>query len=40
MPAEMKASILKAISGLTDPRQKAEDALYLAGVSSQFQVER
>ena len=40
MPAAMKASILTAINGVTDNRTRARNALYLAGVSSQYQVER
>ena len=40
MPAAMKTSILAAINGVTDNRIRARNALYLAGVSSQYQVER
>lgn len=40
MPPEVKAAILKAISGVTDKRDRAEDALYLAASAAQFQVER
>ena len=40
MPAAMKTSILAAINGVTDNRTRARNALYLAGVSSQYQVER
>ena len=40
MPAEMRASILKALEATTDKRTRARNALYLAATSSLYQVQR
>ena len=40
MTADMNARIVSAVAALTDPLQRAREAVYLIATSSQYNVER